>query len=260
MTDLPIKLITCKRCGRENVPPDKNNPTLCEDCVKAENNRTTYYRQHQSDWVALAAESGLDLWERQPGETQWEFTVWTAYRDSYPGKQPSYRSVAEQLDCTYEAVRKISQRWGFQVRMQAWMKHCDEITLAQRRVEILDMNAEHIKMAKTLREKISVAINKINPAEIKVRELASLMRVSSELEREARIDTIAQDQMRRDEMAAAAGENPDLKKDLTKQDDIRDIIKVLAEAGVLDSITKIGVRKTETTQKVTETIIAGKEE
>ena len=232
----------CSKCGRDEVQQDPVNKHMCVDCSRAENNRITYYRQHQDDWLAVAKESGLDPWEQQPGETQWEFTIWTAYRDSYPGKRPSYGTTAAQLNTTYNVVKHVAQRWSFPVRMQAWMRNVDQLTLAQRKEEILDMNATHIKLAKALNAKIEKAIEMINPSEVKPGEISSLFKTAAELERKARMDSEAQDVMRRDMFA-----NPELKKD-TKQatpGDLSEVVSILAKAGVLEGMT---VKQTTTTE------------
>ena len=241
-----VNMIQCPKCGQYKQAHhiDKH---MCVDCSHAESTRITYYRQHQEDWVAAAKEAGLDLWLQQPGETQWEYTVWCAYRDSYPGKKPSYSSVAQQLSTSTNAVRKIAQRWSFQLRMQAWMSECDSITMAQRRQEILDMNAEHISMAAKLRSKMSVAIDAIQPAELKPGEIATLAKLATELERKARVDTIAQEELRRDMFVD--NENPDIKKSPTKQSDLSEVVDILAKAGVLGNITQIGVREVTTTTR-----------
>lgn len=247
-----VKMITCPRCGQYK-PAHHIDQHLCVDCAKAENNRITYYRQHQTDWINNAKENGLDLWVQQPGETQWEFTVWTAYRDSYPGKKPTYSDVAKQLDTTYNVVRKIAQRWSFPVRMQAWMKHCDDITLLQRRQEILDMNKEHVDMAARLRNKLSSAIDLIDPMSLKPGEIASLARLASDMERKARVDTIAQEEIRRDLMTDT--ENPELKKAPTKQSDLSEVVGILLKAGALGDITQIGVKQTETKTTTTQVVV-----
>lgn len=242
-----VPMIKCPRCGQLK-PRHHIDQHLCVDCVKAENNRVTYYRQHQDNWMDVAKEAGLDLWLQQPGETQWEFTVWTVYRDSYPGKKPSYSDVAKQLGTTYNVVRKIAQRWSFPVRMQAWMQECDRITLLQRRQEVLDMNKDHVDMAARLRAKLSTAIDNIDPTLLKPSEIASLARLAADMERKARIDTIAQEEMRRDMMVET--ENPELKKSPTKSSDLSEVVGILLKAGALGDITTIGVKETKTTQVV----------
>jgi hypothetical protein len=220
---------------------------LCVECANAENTRITYYRQHQEDWVAAAKEQGIDLWLQQPGETQWEYTVWVKYRDSYPGKKPSYGSVAEELGTTYNVVKKIAQRWSFPMRMQAWMVECDRITMLQRRDEVLNMNKEHVDMATTLRDKLKKAIDTIDPVALKPGEIASLAKLATEMERKARIDTIAQEEARQPLLVDQS--NPGLKKgNETKKDDLQEVMSILIKAGALGDVTHIGVRRTETTE------------
>ena len=242
-----VPLIKCPRCGM-NKPRARRSPHMCVDCEKAENSRITYYRQHQDNWMDVAQEAGLDLWMQQPGETQWEFTVWTAYRDSYPGKKPTLSDVARQLNTTYNVVKKIAQRWSFPVRMQAWIQECDRITLLQRRQEILDMNKEHVDMAARLRAKLSSAIDQIDPGMLKPGEISSLAKLAADMERKARVDSIAQDEMRRDLLAD--NENPELKKSPTKSNDLSEVVGILLKAGALGDITQIGVRQTQTTEVV----------
>lgn len=242
-----VPLIKCPKCGLDK-PQARRSLHMCVDCEKAENSRVTYYRMHQENWMDVAKEAGLDLWLQQPGETQWEFTVWTAYRDSYPGKKPSYSDVARQLGTTYNVVKKVAQRWSFPVRMQAWMQECDKMTLLQRRQEVLDMNKDHVDMAARLRAKLSAAIDQIVPTMLKPSEIASLARLAADMERKARVDTITQEEMRRDMLTET--ENPELKKSPTKQNDLSEVVGILLKAGALGDITTIGVRETKTTEVV----------
>ena len=55
-----VNMIHCPRCGQYK-PAHHIDQHLCVDCAKAENNRITYYRQHQADWINNAKENGLDL-------------------------------------------------------------------------------------------------------------------------------------------------------------------------------------------------------
>lgn len=246
LVDTSVIMIDCPKCG-QHKQAHHIDTHMCVDCAKAENNRVTYYRQHQ-DWIALANESQIDLWLQQPGETQWEYTVWCQYRDSYPGKRPSYGSVAKELCTTKAAVSKIAQRWSFSIRMQAWMAEVDRMTMIQRRQEILDMNKEHIDMAAKLRDKLNKAIDSIDPEFVKPSEIASLARVASDLERQARVDTIAQEELRRDLVVGT--ENPELKKTQTKQSDLSEVVSILMKAGALGDVAAIGVKETKTTEVV----------
>lgn len=240
-------IITCPKCSMEKEahPIDKH---MCVDCANAANNRLTYYRRHQGDWIAEAKEQGLAPWLQQPGETQWEYTVWAAYRDSYPGKKPTYAAVAEQLCSTYHVVSKISQRWSFPARMQLWMAECDRITMLQRKEEILAMNLDHVNMAAKLRMKLNTAIDAIEPLTLKPAEIASLAKLSAEMERKARIDTEAQEEIRRS--LIVDNSNPELKKQATKQSDMSEIVQILLKAGALSSVTSVGIKETTTREIV----------
>ena len=244
-----VELIVCRQCGQQK-PASTRTPHWCVDCERAYNNRYNYIRNHNSDWMEIAKDSGLELYERQPGETQLEWTIWQAYRDSYPGAKPSYRSVAEKAGSTYDFVRKTAARWSFQIRMQAWIVACDRITMAQRRQEVLDMNKDHIDMAAKLRAKLNTAIDNIDPFELKPGELNSLMKTMAELERKARVDNMTMVSTQSDGFVDA--DNPELKKSPTKTNDLSEVVSILLSAGALGDITQIGVRQTET--KVTEIV------
>lgn len=229
-------MIECPKCGQMK----ESDSHICSDCAKAIDSRITYYKQ-EKDWMAEAATHGIDVWLQQPGETQWEYTVWTAYRDSYPGKKPTYRDVAIQLETTYNSVRAIARRWDFAPRMQAWMAECDRITMLQRRGEVLDMNKAHVDMARKLREKLATAIEAIDPLTLRPGDINSLAKMSAEMERTARTDTIAQENMCRELVSDDI--NPDLKKAPTKQGDLSEVVQILLKAGALGDITQVGVRK-----------------
>lgn len=235
-----VPLVKCSRCGQEKVP-DKTNKHLCEDCVKAENNRVSYYRHHNFNWVDVAKEAELDLWERQPAETDREWQVWLAYRDIYPSKRPSYRQVAEGLGTTIGVVKKVGARWDFPVRLQAWAKYIDDLTLKQRQQEVLDMNKKHIEMATTLNDKLSIAINKINPDLLEPKDIKGLLQLSTELERKARLD---KPDLRGPDLG---GINDSLKESPTKTEDLNEVLDILNKAGIFKAI---GIKQTKTTEVV----------
>lgn len=244
-----VEIITCRQCGQQK-PASPRTPGWCVDCEKAYNNRYDYMRRHNSDWIEVAKDNGIELFERQPGETQLEWTIWQAYRDSYPGSKPSYKAVAEKVCSTYDFVRKTAARWSFNTRMQAWITECDRVTMSQRRQEVLGMNADHIAMAAKLRAKLTVAIEGLRPEELKPGEINSLMKTMTELERKARVDTMTVESQLGEGFVDA--DSPELRKSPTKHNDLSEVIGILLNAGALGDITQIGVRQTET--KVTEIV------
>lgn len=244
-----VEIITCRQCGQQK-PASPRTPHWCVDCEHAYNNRYSFMRSQNTDWMDVAKDNGIELWEHQPGETQLEWSIWLAYRDSYPGAKPSYKDVAEKVCSTYDFVKKTAARWHFQTRMQAWIAECDRLTLAQRRQEVLDMNADHIAMAAKLRAKMHTAIDNIDPFSLKPSEVGSLMKTMAELERKAHTDTMAIEAMRAEGFVDA--DNPELKKSPTKQSDLSEVLSILMKAGALGDISGVGVRTTET--RVTEIV------
>lgn len=244
-----VEIITCRQCGQQKTASQRS-PHMCVDCEKAYNNRYSFMRSQNADWMEVAKENGIELWERQPGETQLEWTIWQAYRDCYPGAKPSYKGVAEKAGSTYDFVKKTAVRWNFQTRMQAWITECDRMTLAQRRQEVLSMNADHIAMAAKLRSKMHAAIDNIDPFSLKPGEINSLMKTMAEIERKAHTDSMAIASLQSEGFVDA--DNPELKKSPTKQGDLSEVLSILLKAGALGDV---GVRTTET--KVTEVVMKG---
>lgn len=236
----------CPRCGQLK-PKNPVEPHMCCECAKAEDSRYSYLRQHQ-DWLAIAKDSGIEPWLRQPGETQWEYTIWCAYRDSYPGKKMNYRQLAEKVDTTHNMARKVAQRWTFPVRMQLWVKHMDEITMVQRQQAMLDMNKKHINLANKITGLVDKAVDELakRPEELKASEVASLTKVATELERKAHIDSVAQEEMV-SILARGDDDNPELKKSPTKSGDVKEILEVLSKSGAFGNLEnggQIGIRQT----------------
>lgn len=253
MLDKPINIvlfepeeITCRRCGQVALPhySDKH---LCAECVRVENQRYNYFHSANPNWLAVAEMAGVELWERQPEENDREWAVWCAYRDMYPSRKPSYRGAAETLGTTYEVVRKIAKRWHFETRMQAWVKYTDQLTIRQRQQEIVDMNKTHVSMALKLNAKLNTAIDELDPNTLKPNELVNLLKLSTELERKAKLDpTIVNAPVMDDD-------NPMLKKSTTPMNDLAEVVAILQHTGALQSAMGVGVKKTETT--VTEVVV-----
>lgn len=240
-------MILCVRCGQDKYP-HKDNKHLCVDCVRVENQMVSHRRAHNEGWMAVAKEAEIELWERQPRETDREWGIWLCYRDQYPSKKPTYSDVAEQVKTTVANVRSVGSRWDYSVRMQAWAKYVDIITQEQRQKEILGMNAKHISMAKKLNEKLEKVIDALDIETVTPAQLSSLMKIATELERKANIDSVGTvavlDNLRDQKLGSGGG--VDAPK--AKKEDLQQIVDILAKAGALEHIT--GMKKTVTTTTV----------
>lgn len=248
MKDL-VEMVTCKKCS-QTKPASRATPGWCADCEKAYNTKYCYDRRHQTGWIDVAKDAGIALYERQPNETQLEWSIWQAYRDSYPGAKPSYKAVAGIVGTTYDYVRKTAQRWSFQVRMQAWIEECDRLTRAQRTQEVLAMNKDYVDLSAMLRQKLRQGIELIDPAVLKPSEISSLLKTADDLERRARTDTASREQLLAEDFVDHEDQN--LKKSPTKQADLSEVLGILLQAGALGDTSQIGVRttRTETTEVV----------
>lgn len=103
-------------------------------------------------------------------------------------------------------------------------------------------------MATTLRDKLKKAIETIDPVALKPGEIASLAKLATEMERKARIDTIAQEEARQPLLVDTG--NPELKKNETKKDDLQEVMSILIKAGALGDLSAVGVRETTTKEVV----------
>jgi hypothetical protein len=240
-----LGLKQCKRCGEHKLM-HKDNKHLCVDCVRVENQMVSHRRRHNEGWMAVAKEAEIELWSRQPRETDREWQIWLCYRDQYPSKRPTFVDVAEQLTTTVANIRSVGTRWEFPVRMQAWAKYVDALTQNQRQKEILAMNEKHISMANKLNTKLERVIENIDVENVSPSQLASLVKVATDLERKAGADALSINEsivVSRDKLL---GREPIVAEaDKSKQNELQEIVDILAKAGALGSI--IGVKQVTTT-------------
>lgn len=61
------------------------------------------------DWQTLSRSLGLELYERQPEESDNEWLAWITYREYYPGKLPTMSELAQKLHMTVATLLKYSQ-------------------------------------------------------------------------------------------------------------------------------------------------------
>ena len=262
-----LLLEECPCCERKLVVADATDCFICVDCAAEANRQVKGLRASTKEWMETAIACGIELYERQPQETSWEWTVWCAWRDTYPAQKPSCGYVAKKLNTTSSAVKYISSRWNFNVRMEAWMDYCDSLTREQRKQAIVDMNNDHIDMAKRLRAKLSTAIDNIEPEFLKPSDISSLAKLSTELERKARLDNDEQEEKsitRRAGYSVASGSAAELKKATTSQSDLGEVVSILLKSGALDGVlaahgaNKVGIKQQSTT--TTEVVVAADDE
>ena len=237
--------IYCPHCGRDHVMQSAFTRGMCVDCYQALANRNTVaYRRGDPDWKDKAKKAGVALYERQPQESQRDYDIFKTYMMMYPLERPTLKKVAEKLGLTYGTVRDCSMRCHFKERLDAWMRECDKATLLKRRNDMIEMNSQHIEMATTLRSKLLAAMSMLEPGSLKPTEIAQLAKLANSMEREARIDQIAQEEMRA-ELTSGNEDNPELKKSVTSTGDLSEVLSVLVKSGALGDAKSVGVRVSE---------------
>ena len=230
----------CAHCGRTGVVRSRSNKHMCVECERAWHNRMHALRDTNRDWMTIAKQAGLELWERQPGETQWEYEIWQCYRDQYPQQKPSLADVARTLALPRNVVNTVATRWQYVTRLQSWVRSVDIKLVNDRRQAIADMHTAHLDLARKMSEKASEALKYLDASTMSAKDITSMLRTMVDIENKARLDQLQNDEKLAEVNSAA--ENPNLKTVESKQSDLGEIIGVLASAGVLGDITRIGVK------------------
>ena len=232
---------TCVKCGT-HLNKSSENPDYCVECWKKEANNTALARKVNSSWMEDSDALGLAYFERQPEETDTEWMIWERYRSHYPMKLPTWSELAKECGCSVGLVTRTAQKWSFKVRLQSWARYTDDSMMEERAAAIKEMNARQVGMAKTLQEKLKTAIDSIDPVLLRPGEIVQLLKVSAELER--RIVTATPEKVE--------GTSVDVKQrqnNLTKPEDMNEIVSILAKTGVLPG-QGIAVEQTTTTRIV----------
>lgn len=231
----------CRRCGT-HLNQSSVDKTLCGACYAKEAKNTALAKTVNSSWMDIAEEAGLALYERQPEESDEEWRVWCRYRDHYPMKLPTWSQLAEECQISVATVLKISGKWSFKVRMQSWARAADDATSQQRIEAIRKMNERQVDMAMKLQDKLSTAIDNLDPMLLRPGEIVNLMKAATELER--RIKLAVPEKV--DGTVQAAGTK---QKKLTKVENLDEVVHILSASGLLPG-QKLAVEQTTTTRIV----------
>lgn len=232
---------TCKKCGT-HLGRSEENPDFCCNCWKTEANNTKLAKSMNSSWMEDSDQLGLAYFERQPEETDIEWQIWVAYRDHYPMKLPTWSELAKETGYTVATVTQAAQRWSFKVRMQSWARYTDDAGAEERIKAIKEMNARQVGMAKTLQEKLKTAIDSLEPSLLRPGEIVQLFKVATELER--RVVTATPERVE-----GTVADTSKKQKQLTKPEDMNEIVAILAKTGMLPG-QGMAIEQTTTTRIV----------
>lgn len=234
-----VDSFTCKRCGT-HLNRSSGDPSLCGECYAKEAKNTQMARKMNGSWMEIAEEAGLALYERQPEETDEEWRIWCTYRDHYPLKLPTWSELAKECSVSPGTILRISGRWSFKVRMQAWARASDDATAQQRIEAVKEMNKRQVDMSMKLQEKLAKAIDQLDPALLRPGEIVNLLKASTELERRIKLATPE----KVDGTVQVAGAQ---QKKVTKTEDLGEVLQILSSSGLLPG-QKVAVEQTTTTR------------
>lgn len=211
------------------------------------------------NWVTVAEEAGIPLWEQQPNETVDEFDMWTAYRDLWPTVRPTITKVAQALGVTTNRVLRASRKWTWAARLQAWIREVNAERTAELRQARRKMVEDQIAIGERLRGKMLKAVENLDEYDVTPGELVQLLKVTQSfedtaresldaVERETATDVDSTDLFVPDDQAAQPSNSRGI-----SAEDAAEVVKILQTAGVLSMPgTKVGVRQTTTTEVVAE--------
>lgn len=225
----------CAKCNAVTFR-SKKDPELCDTCSRSNAQETQMGKRINADWMELAAELGLEVFERQPEESDMEWRIWVAYREYYPLKLPTMNELANKVGCAVGTVTKAVQKWSFKVRLITWARYTDSDVQEKRIRVVREMNEKQLTMTQTIQEKLGKAIEILDPKLLKPNEIVSLFKVATELER--RITTYVEEQV-----TSTAMESSTKQQNMTKTEDMSEVIEILKKTGMFEGKI-IGVEQT----------------
>lgn len=125
-------------------------------------------------------------WELMEGETAKPFEAFCIYRDLGPGR--SISQVAEKLSKSEQLIKRWCAGYDWVKRATAWDAEQDRIARKAQVDEIIKMRKRHAQIAQKALDKISAALDTVNPEAMTNADIARLMSEASKLERISRGD------------------------------------------------------------------------
>jgi hypothetical protein len=190
------------------------------------------------DWQSLSRSLGLELYERQPEESDNEWLAWVAYRDYYPGKLPTMSELSRKTGISVGTLVKYSQKWNWKVRMLHWSRATDSAIQSERVEAIKDMNRKQLQITQTMMDKLTEAVDYLDPAVMKPGEITNMMKFVTQLQKD--IVSYTPEEIDQPGLDAHAVKQ----SQVTKREDLGSVAEILASVGLLDG-KQIGIKTTE---------------
>lgn len=125
-------------------------------------------------------------WERQDGESAKAYQAFCKYLDM--GEKRSIRAVAQQLGKSATLMARWSSTWHWPDRVAEYEADLRRQTYKKAQNDAEKMAKRHINIALKMQEKALAALNATKPEYIQVRDMITLLREATKLERDSRVD------------------------------------------------------------------------
>lgn len=238
-------MFQCQIC-RSELDDDKMSRQyigICKSCAAASKVGKLITPRDLGDWKKFAEQNSLPLFERMPQESDSEWQLWLAYSGQYPDATPNLRKAAESICMPYSTAKKISSRWEYSTRILEYKMFVDQQTKLQRAAAVREANEEHLSMAKALREKLAVAIENIDPTFLAPKDINSLLKTATELERKALLDKDTVEQV--DYRPNVVDRKNQNKAKAVDKSAMAETLQILQSTGLLGkAANKIGIEQT----------------
>lgn len=129
------------------------------------------------------AQSPVEPWERQSGESPQAFEAFAAYRDLGPAR--SITKVVQQLGKSRPLLSRWSSQYAWVMRASAYDREQDRLFLADQQQARRDIARRHAKLAQAFLGKAVARLQGLDPRELTPSELLRYFQVAAEIERRA---------------------------------------------------------------------------
>lgn len=126
----------------------------------------------------------MNSWEKQSNESSQAFEAFVIYRDM--GLQRSIRSAAKTLGKSHKLLERWSAKYKWSDRAAAFDAHMDSITIKANEDARREMSERQAKTGMKMQEAASQALEKIDPASLRVNEALRMAETGVKIERAAR--------------------------------------------------------------------------
>ena len=138
-------------------------------------------------------------WQRKQGETGPAFEAFCQYRDMPYMEEPTGRSLAkvgQKLGKSVSLMERWSTAHDWQERCRDYDNEIQKQEFEARKLAVKKMQKEHISLAGQLADKAKAALEKMEPEEMKPRNVLDFLKLSMELERRARFELLADSELK----------------------------------------------------------------